>query len=253
MIGHPFADGSAVVVERSLNATTARLKGDGDAYLTTIGAVVKGWPRLERAMLGPFRLPQHPFALFANPSAERSAMSPNRASAFEDERTSAVVAGISCSPAPPICVVAQRADQGAETEPHRPVRVKLQPVAEVVLGSGSPSQRLTTGSSAPVRRSGRSSNAMKSDCGYGDAVSSMNGRSEPRGREDCWHVWAGDRRYTQRRASHGGCAAKHSPMMQDIEAGAYRRVDPGANRHGGPTRLSRRIGHDATLVVDRER
>jgi phytoene dehydrogenase-like protein len=63
MIGHPFDDGSAVVVERSLNATAAPLKGDGDAYLKTIGAVVKDWPRLERAVLGPFRFPEPPFAL----------------------------------------------------------------------------------------------------------------------------------------------------------------------------------------------
>jgi phytoene dehydrogenase-like protein len=94
MIGHPFDDGSAVVVERSLNATAARLKGDGDAYLKTIGAVVKDWPRLERAVLGPFQFPQHPFALArfglkALRSAEGLAKS-----AFEDERTSAMFAGI---------------------------------------------------------------------------------------------------------------------------------------------------------------
>jgi phytoene dehydrogenase-like protein len=94
MIGHPFDDGSAVVAERSLDATAARLEGDGDAYLKTIGTVVKDWPRLERAVLGPFRFPQHPFALArfglkALRSAEGLAKS-----AFEDERTSAMFAGI---------------------------------------------------------------------------------------------------------------------------------------------------------------
>src|SRR5712671_119520 len=41
MIGHPFDDGSAVLVERSLDATAAALGRDGDAYKTMIGAVVE--------------------------------------------------------------------------------------------------------------------------------------------------------------------------------------------------------------------
>ena len=94
MIGHPFDDGSAVVVERSLNATAARLRGDGDAYLKTIGTVVKHWPRLERAVLGPFSVPEHPFALARfGLKALRSAEGLAR-SAFKDERTSAMFAGI---------------------------------------------------------------------------------------------------------------------------------------------------------------
>ena len=53
MLAHPFDDGSAVLVERSLDATAAALGRDGDAYRRTIGAVVEDWPRLERAVLGP--------------------------------------------------------------------------------------------------------------------------------------------------------------------------------------------------------
>src|SRR5829696_8461261 len=94
MIGHPFDDGSAVVVERSLDATAARLGGDGDGYRKTIGTVVKQWPRLERAVLGPFSFPQHPFTvarfgLHALRSAEWLT-----ASAFKDERTRALFGGI---------------------------------------------------------------------------------------------------------------------------------------------------------------
>jgi phytoene dehydrogenase-like protein len=94
MIGHPFDDGSAVEVERSLDVTAARLGGDGDAYLNTIGTVVKHWPRLERAVLGPFGVPEHPlalarFGLKALRSAEGLA-----SSAFKDERTRAMFGGI---------------------------------------------------------------------------------------------------------------------------------------------------------------
>ena len=94
MIGHPFDDGSAILVERSLDATAAALGRDGDAYRKTIGTVVEDWPRLERAVLGPFSFPRHPFVLArfglqALRSAEGLAKS-----AFKDERTRAMFAGI---------------------------------------------------------------------------------------------------------------------------------------------------------------
>src|SRR5580700_156971 len=61
MIGHPFDDGSAIGVERSLESTAVLLGRDGDAYRRTVGMVVKDWPRLERAVLGPLTVPRHPF------------------------------------------------------------------------------------------------------------------------------------------------------------------------------------------------
>src|SRR5262249_11508100 len=63
MLGHPFDDGSAVVVERSLEATAATLGRDADAYKRMFGGVVHDWPKLERAVLGPPAVPRHPFAL----------------------------------------------------------------------------------------------------------------------------------------------------------------------------------------------
>jgi len=94
MLGHPFDDGTAIEVERSLNVTAARLGRDGDAYLNTIGTVVKHWPRIERAVLGPFSVPEHPlplarFGLQALRSAEGLARS-----AFKNERTRAMFGGI---------------------------------------------------------------------------------------------------------------------------------------------------------------
>jgi phytoene dehydrogenase-like protein len=94
MIGHPFDDGSAMVVERSLDATAALLERDGDAYRRTVGMVVEHWAQLEHAVLGPPAVPHHPyvlaqFGLLALRSAEGLA-----ANAFEDERTRAMFAGI---------------------------------------------------------------------------------------------------------------------------------------------------------------
>jgi phytoene dehydrogenase-like protein len=94
MLGHPFDDGSGVVVEQSLDATADRLGEDGDAYLRTIGRVVKDWPWLERAVLGPVGVPRHPVALARfGITALRSAHG-LATSSFKNERTRALFAGI---------------------------------------------------------------------------------------------------------------------------------------------------------------
>jgi phytoene dehydrogenase-like protein len=94
MLGHPFDDGSAITVERSLDATAAALGLDGDAYRRTIGTVAGAWPQLERAVLGPVTLPRHPFVLaqfgmHALRSAEGLANS-----AFRGAQARAMFAGI---------------------------------------------------------------------------------------------------------------------------------------------------------------
>jgi phytoene dehydrogenase-like protein len=63
MLAHPFEDGSAAVVLRSIDDTAAGFGRDGDAYRRLMQPVVADWPRIERAVLGPLRLPRHPFAL----------------------------------------------------------------------------------------------------------------------------------------------------------------------------------------------
>jgi phytoene dehydrogenase-like protein len=94
MIGHPFDDGSAIVVERSIDTTAVRLGRDGDAYIKTIGTVVENWARLERAVLGPFSVPQHPFVLARfGLRALRSAEGFAKRS-FNDDQTQAMFAGI---------------------------------------------------------------------------------------------------------------------------------------------------------------
>jgi phytoene dehydrogenase-like protein len=63
MLAHPFDDGSAEVVERSLDATAARLGSvDGAAYARVIGGIARDWPLIERLALGPVGLPRHPIA-----------------------------------------------------------------------------------------------------------------------------------------------------------------------------------------------
>ena len=63
MLAHPFDDGGAAAIVRSLDDTARGLGADAGAYRRTVGLVCSGWPRLERAVLGPLALPRHPVAL----------------------------------------------------------------------------------------------------------------------------------------------------------------------------------------------
>jgi phytoene dehydrogenase-like protein len=93
MIAHPLDDQPAAIVERSLADTAARLGADEGAYHRLIGSVVDAWPLIDDAILGPPRLPRHPFALArfgwdALKSAERLAR------AFSGVRARGLFAGI---------------------------------------------------------------------------------------------------------------------------------------------------------------
>jgi phytoene dehydrogenase-like protein len=63
-LAHPLEDGTAVTLERSLDATADGLDEDGHAYRRLVGPVVSDWRRLEESILGPVvHLPRHPLAL----------------------------------------------------------------------------------------------------------------------------------------------------------------------------------------------
>ena len=91
---HPLDDESAVIVERSLDATAAGLGADRDAYLRLMGPLVENWDDLAPTLLGPPRLPPHPLPLARfGMRAMRSASKLAR-SAFRGERARAAFAGM---------------------------------------------------------------------------------------------------------------------------------------------------------------
>ncbi|NPV09592.1 MAG: NAD(P)/FAD-dependent oxidoreductase [Anaerolineae bacterium] len=59
-LAHPFDDGSAAVLSRSLEETAAWLGGDGPAYLRLLAPLVRAWPALAEDVLAPLRLPRRP-------------------------------------------------------------------------------------------------------------------------------------------------------------------------------------------------
>ncbi len=60
---HPLDDGSAVVIEQSLDSTATGLGEDGDAYRKLMRRLVANWNDLAPTLLGPPRLPKHPLML----------------------------------------------------------------------------------------------------------------------------------------------------------------------------------------------
>lgn len=57
---HPFDDGTAAALYRSIEQTAMTLDKDSRAYLKLLNPLVKNWPAIAIDVLGPFRFPKHP-------------------------------------------------------------------------------------------------------------------------------------------------------------------------------------------------
>jgi phytoene dehydrogenase-like protein len=94
-LAHPFDEGTAAAIERSVGETASALGSDAAAYRALFGPIVHDWPRLESVILGPLRVPRHPFAAARfGLEALRSADALARRT-FSDRDARALVAGIS--------------------------------------------------------------------------------------------------------------------------------------------------------------
>ena len=93
-LAHPLDDGTAVLLERSLEKTAAGLDpGDGDAWLRLLGPLAAAGDELLEGILAPPLPPRHPLLLARfGRTAIRSASSLAR-SAFAGERARALFAG----------------------------------------------------------------------------------------------------------------------------------------------------------------
>jgi phytoene dehydrogenase-like protein len=93
-LAHPLDDGSAVVLERSLEQTATNLGADAGCYVRLMRPLVSAWPRLESSVQTPFSIPAHPLAAMRfGLTVLRSATSVAR-HAFRGERARALVAGL---------------------------------------------------------------------------------------------------------------------------------------------------------------
>jgi phytoene dehydrogenase-like protein len=62
-LAHPLDDGSAVVLERSIDATARNLDRDGDAWRRVFEPLAAGWHLLRHDVLAPLHAPRHPLLL----------------------------------------------------------------------------------------------------------------------------------------------------------------------------------------------
>jgi len=101
-LAHPLDDGTAVLLERSLEATSATLGPDGAAYRRVMGLILDEWEHILYEFLGPLRPPRHPlamtgFGLLAIQSARGLAQR-----AFRGERARALFAGMAAHAIQPL-------------------------------------------------------------------------------------------------------------------------------------------------------
>jgi phytoene dehydrogenase-like protein len=93
-VAHPFDDGTAVTQERSVEAAAAQLGPDEESYRKVMAPLVASWNGLDVDLLGPIRMPRHPwslarFGLLGIQPARRLAES-----RFQGERAKALFAGM---------------------------------------------------------------------------------------------------------------------------------------------------------------
>jgi phytoene dehydrogenase-like protein len=93
-LAHPLDDGTAVLVEGSIDATAANLGPDAARYRRLMGPLVAGWQGLLGDLLGPLRLPRHPIVMARFGLAGLLPAVTMARAAFRGERARAVFAGM---------------------------------------------------------------------------------------------------------------------------------------------------------------
>jgi phytoene dehydrogenase-like protein len=108
-LAHPLDDGTAVMVQRSIEATGETLGVDANAYRRLMKPLAADWPHLAHEFLGPLRFPHHPITLLRfGPRALLPAATLARL-AFRGERARAVFAGMACHSIMPLEQIATAA------------------------------------------------------------------------------------------------------------------------------------------------
>jgi len=93
-LAHPLDDGTAVIVERSVEQTAAGLGPDAASYARLFGPLARDWAKLEPLLLGALKFPKHPvIAARFGLDALRSASSLAK-SKFRGVRARALFAGL---------------------------------------------------------------------------------------------------------------------------------------------------------------
>ncbi len=93
-LAHPLDDGTAVLLEQSVEATAACLGVDTAAYPKLMRPLIDGWDKLASDLLGPLRLPHHPLALARFGTRALRSIRGLAESSFRGNRAKALLAGL---------------------------------------------------------------------------------------------------------------------------------------------------------------
>jgi phytoene dehydrogenase-like protein len=93
-LAHPFDDGTAAVLDRSIDVTASFLGRDGEAYRKLIEPLVRNAPKLIPDLLRPPIFPRHPLALAGFGLKATSSATAFSTRSFEDERARGLFAGL---------------------------------------------------------------------------------------------------------------------------------------------------------------
>jgi phytoene dehydrogenase-like protein len=100
-LAHPLDDGTAVLLERSLDATCEALGADGAAWDALLQPFVGRWPELQEDLLAPLRWPRHPWLAARFGALATASASGLACRLFRGVRARALFAGLaahSCLP-----------------------------------------------------------------------------------------------------------------------------------------------------------
>ncbi len=93
-VAHPLDDGTAALVEHSIESTAAGLGTDAAAYERLMQPLARDWPRLESSVLGPLHFPRHPWAVACFGAKALCSARHIAARTFRGVRARAVVGGM---------------------------------------------------------------------------------------------------------------------------------------------------------------
>lgn len=94
-LAHPFDDGTAVTLERSVPETASQFGSDAGAYRRLFEPLVADWPTLAREVLAPLGIPKHPFPLARFGIRAIQPATLLAASSFRKMRAAALFGGLS--------------------------------------------------------------------------------------------------------------------------------------------------------------
>ncbi|SEN83418.1 Phytoene dehydrogenase-related protein [Mucilaginibacter gossypiicola] len=105
---HPFDNGTAAVLKKSIIETADLLGEDRDAYIKLMAHLVKSWPGLAADVLGPLTFPKHPVDL-AVFGLDALTSSTHLAKRFKTEQAKGLLAGMAAHSIQPLTNLATSA------------------------------------------------------------------------------------------------------------------------------------------------